>query len=55
MMKMADGAVRPAYIVQVASAGGFMVAIDPVQRRNDRGLAPEMVAQVEQSCDKLPD
>lgn len=55
LMKMADGAVRPAYNVQVASACGFVVAIDPVQRRNDRGLAPAMVAQVEQRCGKLPD
>ena len=55
LMKMADGAVRPAYNVQVASAGGFVVAIEPVQRRNDRGLAPAMVAQVEQRCGKLPD
>jgi transposase len=39
LMRMADGAVRPAYNVQVASANGFVVAIDPVQRRNDRGLA----------------
>ena len=55
LMKMADGAVRPAYNVQVASACGFIVAIDPVQRRNDRGLAPAMLAQVEQRCGKLPD
>jgi transposase len=55
LMKMADGAVRPAYNVQVASACGFVVAIDPVQRRNDRGLAPAIVAQVEQRCGKLPD
>jgi len=55
LMKMADGAVRPAYNVQVASACGFVVAIEPVQRRNDRGLAPAMMAQVEQRCGKLPD
>jgi transposase len=55
LMKMADGAVRPAYNVQVASAGGFVVAIEPVQRRNDRGLAPAMLAQVEQRCGKLPE
>jgi len=55
LMKMADGAVRPAYNVQVASACGFVVAIEPVQRRNDRGLAPVMVAQVKQRCGKLPD
>jgi hypothetical protein len=55
LMRMADGAVRPAYNVQVASACGFVVAIDPVQRRNDRGLAPAIVAQVKQRCGKLPD
>jgi transposase len=55
LMKMADGAVRPAYNVQVASACGFVVAIEPVLRRNDRGLAPAMMAQVEQRCGKLPD
>jgi transposase len=55
LMKMADGAVRPAYNVQVTSACGFIVAIEPGQRRNDRGLAPAMVAQVEQRCGKLPD
>jgi len=55
LMKMADSAVRPAYNVQVSSACGFVVAIEPVQRRNDRGLAPAMVAQVEQRCGKLPD
>jgi transposase len=55
LMRMADGAVRPAYNVQVASACGFVVAIEPVQRRNDRGLAPMVVAQVQQRCSKLPD
>jgi hypothetical protein len=55
LMRLADGAVRPAYNVQVASACGFVVAIDPVQRRNDRGLAPAIVAQIKQRCGKLPD
>jgi transposase len=55
LMRMADGAVRPAYNVQVASACGFVVAIEPVQRRNDRGLAPMVVAQVQQRCGKRPD
>lgn len=55
LMKMADGAVRPAYNVQVSSACGFVVAIEPVQRRNDRGLAPSMVTQVEQRCGMLPE
>jgi len=55
LMRMADGAVRPAYNVQVASACGFVVAIEPVQRRNDRGLAPAVVEQVQQRCGKPPD
>jgi hypothetical protein len=55
LMRMADGAVRPAYNVQVASACGFIVAIEPVQRRNDRGLAPLIVEQVRLRCGKPPD
>jgi transposase len=55
LMRMADGAVRPAYNVQVTSARGFVIAIEPVQRRNDRGLAPAMLTQVKQRCGKLPD
>jgi transposase len=54
LMKMADGAMRPAFNVQVTSACGFVVAIEPTARRNDRGLAPAMVAQVEQRCGKPP-
>jgi transposase len=54
LMRMADGAVRPAYNVQVTSACGFVVAIEPMERRNDRGLAPAMVAQIERRCGKPP-
>jgi transposase len=54
LMRMADGAVRPAYNVQVTSASGFVVAIEPTERRNDRGLAPAMVAQVERRCGRPP-
>jgi transposase len=54
LMRMADGAVRAAYNVQVASACGFVVAIEPTERRNDRGLAPAIVKQVEQRCGKPP-
>jgi hypothetical protein len=50
-MRMADGAVRPCYNVQVATASGFIVAIEPTDRRNDRGLAPE---QVERRCGTAP-
>jgi transposase len=54
LMRMADGAVRPAYNVQVASACGFVVAIEPTERRNDRGLAPAIVEQVERRCGRPP-
>lgn len=54
LMRMADGAVRPAYNVQVTSACGFVIAIEATTRRNDRGLAPTMLAQVERRCGKAP-
>jgi transposase len=54
LMRMADGAVRPSYNVQVASACGFVVAIESTERRNDRGLAPATVEQVERRCGKPP-
>ena len=53
-MRMADGAVRPAYNVQVASACGFVVATEPTERHNDRGLAPATVTQIERRCGKPP-
>lgn len=55
MMRMADGAVRPAWNVQVATAKGFIVAIEPTDRRNDTGLAPASVKQVVQRCGKAPE
>src|SRR5258708_19851961 len=54
LMRMADGAVRPAYNVQVASACGFVVAIESTERRNDRGLAPAVVEQVDHRRAKPP-
>jgi transposase len=53
-MRMADGAVRPCYNVQVATASGFIVAIEPTDRRNDRGLAPQVIKQVERRCGAAP-
>ena len=54
-MRMADGATRPAWNVQVATAAGFIVGIEPTERRNDSGLAPGMLAQVEQRCGCWPE
>lgn len=53
-MKMADGAARPAWNVQVATAEGFIVAIDPTDKRNDSGLAQETLAEVEERCEETP-
>jgi len=53
-MKMADGTTRPAWNVQVATAGGFIVAIDPTDKRNDSGLAQQTLAEVEARCEQTP-
>ena len=54
LMKMADGATRPCYNVQVGTADGFVVAILPTERGNDRGSAPAVVAEVERRCGRAP-
>jgi transposase len=53
-MTMADGATCPAWNVQVATACGFVVAIEPTDRRNDSGLAPDLVAEIERRCGTTP-
>ncbi len=53
-MRMADGATHPAWNVQVATAEGFVVSIEPTDRRNDSGLAAGLVEQVEQRCGVVP-
>ena len=55
LMRMADGAVRPAYNIQVATACGFVIAIEPTDRRNDKGLAPMLVEQIQARCQAVPD
>jgi len=54
LMRLADGAVAPAWNVQVATAEGFVVAIDPTDRRKDGGLAPKLVAKVAERCGRAP-
>ena len=54
-MRMADGATRPAWNVQVATARGFVVTIEPTDRRNDSGLASQLVAQIERRCGAAPE
>lgn len=54
MMRMADGAVRPAWNVQVATANGFVVTVEATDRRKDSGLAAGLVAQIKQRCGRVP-
>jgi transposase len=49
-MRLADGAVAPAWNVQMAAAYGFIVAVDPTDRRKDSGLAPGVVAKIAERC-----
>src|SRR5205085_10253631 len=53
-MRLADGAVAPAWNVQVATSNGFIIAVDPTDRRKDSGLAPAMVANVAERCGQVP-
>ena len=54
-MRLADGSVQPAWNVQVATAEGFIVAIEPTDRRKDSGLATETVGQIERRCGQTPE
>ena len=52
-MKMADGTTRLAWNVQVATSNGFIVTIDPTDRRNDSSLAEGPVQLVDR-CGVTP-
>jgi transposase len=54
-MRMPDKSVCPAWNVQVATAQGFVVGIDPTDRRQDAGLATGTVEQVERRCGEVPE
>jgi transposase len=54
LMRLADGAVAPAWNVQVATADGFVMAIDPTDRRKDSGLAPGVVEKIAERCGQVP-
>jgi transposase len=55
MMKFADGAMRLAYNIQVATSCGFVIAVEATDRRNDQGLAPMLVEQIEARCGAAPE
>jgi transposase len=56
MMRFADGAVRPGWNVQVAATSdhGFIIGIEATDRRNDTGLAPPMVDEIERRLAVVP-
>ena len=56
MMRFADGAVRPGWNVQVAATSdhGFIVGIEATDRRNDTGLVPPMVDEIERRLAVTP-
>jgi transposase len=54
-MRMPDHSVYPAWNVQIATARGFIVAIDPTDRRQDGGLAGTTVAEVARRCSGVPE
>ena len=54
LMRLADGAVAPGWNVQVATSNGFIVGIDPTDRRNDSGLAPGLVETIAERCSRVP-
>jgi len=54
-MRMPDGSIHLAWNVQVATANGFIVAIEPTDRRKDSGLAVQTVEQVERRCGATPE
>ncbi len=54
-MRMPDGSIHLAWNVQVATANGFIVAIEPTDRRKDSGLAIETVEQIERRCGTTPE
>ncbi|MGH7063714.1 MAG: transposase, partial [Stellaceae bacterium] len=55
LMRLPDGAAAPAYNVQVATSGGFIIAAEPTDRRNDTRLAPGLITQIAQRYGRAPD
>ena len=53
-MRLADGAVAPAWNVQVVTSSGFIVGIDPTDRRKDGGLAPGLIDNITARCGRVP-
>jgi transposase len=54
LMRLADGATAPAWNVQVATGNGFILGIDPTDRRKDSGLAPGLVDRIAERCGRVP-
>ena len=53
-MKFSDGSVAPAYNIQLAASGCFVIGLAVSDRRNDTGLAEPMVEQLVQRYQRAP-
>lgn len=53
-MRMSTGAICPAWNLQFGAENGFVVAVEPTDRRNDTGLAQGLVEQIEGRCGRAP-
>ena len=54
VMRLPDGATAPAWNVQVATSNGFIVGVEPTDRRKDSGLAPGLVERIAERCGRAP-
>lgn len=54
LMKFSDGSVAPAYNIQLAASGCFVIGLAVSDRRNDTGLAEPMVEQLVQRYQRAP-
>jgi transposase len=54
LMRLSDGATAPAWNVQVATSNGFILGIDPTDRRRDSGLAPGVIERIVERCGRVP-
>ena len=54
VMRLPDGATAPAWNVQVATSSGFIIGIDPTDRRRDSGLAPGVIENIVERCGRAP-
>ncbi len=53
-MRLATGATCPAWNLQVVAENGFVLTVEPTDRRNDTGLAQGLIEQIKNRCGQAP-